>query len=131
MEIEIGTKGRSDGIVTEENTALAAGSGDLRVFATPHMIALMENAAVSSIARFLEEGQSSVGTLISVTHDAATPVGMKVWAESEVVAVEGRKVTFKLEAFDEAGKIGGGTHERFIISPDRFIQKVYNKLSSK
>jgi predicted thioesterase len=128
MEIKIGTKGRSTGTVTEENTALAAGSGDLKVFATPFMIALMENAAANSITSFLDEGQSSVGTQISVTHEAATPVGMKVWAESQVIAVDGRKVCFNVEAFDEAGKIGGGTHERFIISSDKFVKRVYEKL---
>lgn len=128
MEIKIGTKGRSTGTVTEENTALAAGSGDLKVFATPFMIALMENAAANSITSFLDEGQSSVGTLISVTHEAATPVGMKVWAESQVIAVDGRKVCFNVEAFDEAGKIGSGTHERFIISSDKFVKRVYEKL---
>lgn len=128
MEIKIGTKGRSTGTVTEENTALAAGSGDLKVFATPFMIALMENAAANSITSFLDEGQSSVGTQISVTHEAATPVGMEVWAESEVIAVDGRKVCFNVEAFDEAGKIGGGTHERFIISSDKFVKRVYEKL---
>ena len=128
MEIKIGTKGRSTGTVTEENTALAAGSGDLKVFATPFMIALMENAAANSITSFLDEGQSSVGTQISVTHEAATPVGMKVWAESEVIAVDGRKVCFNVEAFDVAGKIGGGTHERFIISSDKFVKRVYEKL---
>lgn len=128
MEIEIGTRGRSEAAVTEENTAIAAGSGDLRVFGTPYMIALMENAAASSIASFLDEGQSSVGTQISATHEAATPVGMKVWAESEVTAVDGRKVSFKVEAFDASGRIGGGTHERFIISSDKFVKRVYDKL---
>jgi len=128
MEIVIGTKGLSRAAVTESNTALAAGSGNLKVFATPNMIALMENAASNSIIPFLEEGQSSVGTQISVTHDAATPVGMKVWAESEVIAVDGRKVTFRVEAFDETARIGGGTHERFVISSDKFVKRVYEKL---
>ena len=128
MEIKIGTKGRSTGTVTEENTALAAGSGDLKVFATPFMIALMENAAANSITSFLDEGQSSVGTQISVTHEAATPVGMKVWAESQVIAVDGRKVCFNVEAFDEAGKIGGGTHERFIIDTEKFMAAAEAKL---
>jgi len=128
MDIEIGTKGRAECIVTEENTALAAGSGNLKVFATPCMIALMEKAASGSIARFLGEEQSSVGTLVNIVHEAATPVGMKVWAESEVVAVDGRKVTFKVEAFDEKGRIGAGTHERFIVSSEKFVKKVYDKL---
>ena len=128
MSIEIGLKGRAETEVNESNTALTMGSGDLRVFATPCMVALMEKSAAGSIAPLLDEGQSSVGTKVEITHDAATPVGMKVWAESEVVAVEGRKVTFKVEAFDEAGKIGGGTHERFIIAAEKFVSKVYDKL---
>ena len=127
MNIEVGTKGSAQSIVSENNTALTMGSGDLLVFATPSMIALIESSAASSIAPFLDEGQSSVGTMIQVTHDAATPVGMKVRAESEVVATEGRKITFKVEAFDEAGKIGGGTHERFIISAEKFMNKVLEK----
>ena len=128
MSIEIGIKGRADAEVNESNTALAMGSGDLRVFATPCMVALMEKSAASSIMPLLDEGQSSVGTKVEITHDAATPVGMKVWAESEVIAVEGRKLVFKVEAFDEAGKIGGGTHERFVIAADKFVSKVYDKL---
>ena len=128
MSIEIGLKGRAETEVSDSNTALKMGSGDLRVFATPCMVALMEKSAAGSIAPLLDEGQSSVGTKVEITHDAATPVGMKVWAESEVVAVEGRKITFKVEAFDEAGKIGGGTHERFIIVAEKFVNKVYEKL---
>ncbi len=128
MSIETGIKGRAETVVSESNTAITMGSGDLSVFATPGMIALMEKAAAGSIAPLLDEGQSSVGTKVEITHDAATPLGMRVWAESEVIAVEGRKVTFKVEAFDEAGKIGGGTHERFVIAAEKFVSKVYDKL---
>ncbi len=128
MNIKIGIKGRSETLVSENNTAIAAGSGMLPVFATPYMTALMENAAANSIAPYLDGGQSSVGTMLSVTHISATPVGMKAWAESEVTAVEGKKITFRVSAYDEAGPIGEGTHERFIIMSDKFLQKCQSKL---
>ena len=127
MEIAIGTKGHAENTVTQKSTALAMGSGTLEVFATPCMAALMENAAERSIAPFLGEGQSSVGTALSITHERATPVGMKVWAESEVTAADGRRVSFSVEAYDERGLIGRGTHERFIIDSERFLAKCYGK----
>ena len=107
------------------------GSGLVPVFATPYMIALMENAAVNAVQAHLEEGQGTVGTKLEVTHDAATPIGMKVWAEAELTAVEGKKLTFSVKAFDEAGPIGGGTHERFIITVDRFLAKAEAKKGGK
>ncbi len=125
--ISPGIKGHSETVVSENNTALAAGSGTLKVFATPFMVALMENAAQESIAPYLDEGQSSVGTLLNISHSAATPVGMKVWAESEVTAVDGKKIVFSVTAFDECGQIGSGVHERFIISAERFLEKCYAK----
>ena len=128
MAIEIGTKGYADALVEQEDTAKVVGSGDLLVYATPCMIALMEGAACESIAPFLAEGESSVGTMMQVNHISATPVGMEVRAESEVTAVEGRKVTFSIKAFDEAGEIGNAIHERFIIKADRFLEKTYDKL---
>ena len=128
MAIEIGTKGYADALVEQEDTAKVVGSGDLLVYATPCMIALMEGAACESIAPFLAEGESSVGTMMQVNHISATPVGMEVHAESEVTAVEGRKVTFSIKAFDEAGEIGNAVHERFIIKADRFLEKTYDKL---
>ena len=127
MSISVGCRGRAECTVTEENTAAAVGSGLVPVFATPYMIALMENAAVQALAPCLEEGEGSVGTRLEVTHDAATPVGMKVWAEAELTGVEGRKLTFTVRAYDEAGPIGGGTHERFIISVDRFLAKAQRR----
>ena len=127
MSIEIGTKGRSETVVTEQNTANAIGSGLVPVFATPYMIALMENAAANSLLPFLAEDEGSVGTRLNVSHDSATPIGMKVWAEAEVVAVEGKKITFSVSAFDEAGPIGGGTHERFLIKPEKFLAKTQAK----
>ncbi len=128
MAIEIGTKGYAEALVEQEDTAKVVGSGDLLVYATPCMVALMEGAACESIATFLAEGESSVGTMMQVSHTSATPVGMEVRAESEVTAVEGRKVTFSIKAFDEVGEIGNAVHERFIIKADRFLEKTYDKL---
>lgn len=129
MSITIGTKGRSETVVTEQNTADAVGSGLVPVFATPFMIALMENAAAGALLPHLAEDEGSVGTHLDVSHDAATPIGMKVWAEAEVTAVEGKKITFTVSAFDEAGPIGKGTHERFIIKPEKFLAKTQAKLN--
>ena len=131
MSITVGMKGRAETVVTPENTAAAVGSGLVPVFATPSMIALMENAAVNAVQAQLEEGQGTVGTLLNVSHDAATPVGMKVWAEAEVTAVEGRKLTYTVAAFDEAGPIGTGEHQRFIIQADRFLAKAQAKKEGK
>lgn len=128
MSIEIGMRGRAETIVTPDNTAQAAGSGLVPVFATPWMVALMENAAVQAVQGVLAPDEGTVGTRLDVTHDAATPIGMKVWAEAEVTAVEGRKITFAVAAFDEAGKIGGGVHERFVIKPDKFLARAQAKL---
>ena len=127
MSVTVGRKGRAESAVTEENTADAVGSGLVPVFATPYMVALMENAAVNAVQEDLEPGQGTVGTRLDVTHDAATPIGMKVWAEAEVTAVEGKRITLAVRAFDEAGPIGGGVHERFVITVDRFLAKAQAK----
>lgn len=119
--------GRAECSVTEQNTALAVGSGALPVFATPMMAALMETAAMNAVSTCLEEGQGTVGTKLDITHDAATPVGMKVWAEATVTAVDGRRINFTVKAQDECGPIGSGTHERFIISNDRFLARTNQK----
>ena len=129
MPIEVGLKGRAETIVTAENTAQAIGSGLVPVFGTPYMIALMENAAVNAIQPCLAEDEGSVGTLLQVEHTSATPIGLKVWSNCEVTAVDGKKVTFAVTAFDEAGEIGHGTHERFIIKPERFLTKALSKLN--
>ena len=131
MSLTVGSKGKAEALVTEDKTAAAVGSGLVPVFATPYMVALMENAAVNAVQAGLEAGQGTVGTKLEVTHDAATPVGMKVWAEAELTAVEGKKLTFTVRAFDEAGPIGGGTHERFIITVDRFLAKAEAKKGGK
>ena len=128
MAVEIGIQGLADALVEEADTAKTVGSGDLLVYATPCMVALMEGAAYESIAPYLAEGESSVGTKMEVTHLSATPVGMSVRAESVVTAVDGRKVTFSITAYDEAGEIGKAIHERVIIKADRFLEKTYDKL---
>lgn len=129
MSLEIGLTGRADTVVTEANTAAAVGSGLAPVFATPCMIALMENAAVNAIQPCLGPEEGSVGTHLDVSHDSATPVGMKVWAQAELTAVEGRRLTFAVSAFDEAGPIGGGTHQRFVIHTQKFLDKTQAKRS--
>ena len=128
MSITVGLKGRAEAVVTAGNTAQAACSGALPVFGTPFMCALMEEASWKSIAPCLEAGQSTVGTKLTVSHDSATPVGMKVWAESEVTQVDGKRLVLKVAAYDEKGLIGQGTHERFIITDDRFLTKAAKKL---
>lgn len=127
MSIEIGLKGRAETFVVESNTAAAVGSGLVPVFATPSMIALMEQAASSSLLPYLEEGQGSVGIHIDVTHESATPLGMNVWAETEVTEVSSKQITFTVSAYDEAGLIGRGKHKRAIITVDRFMFKVEQK----
>ena len=128
MSVTVGLKGRAETVVTDANTAQAACSGALPVFGTPFMCALMEEAAWKSIAPHLEPGQSTVGTKLDITHDSATPVGMKVWAESEVTQVDGKRLVLTVAAFDERGPIGRGTHERFIVTDERFLAKCAKKL---
>ena len=128
MSITVGLKGRAETVVSDSNTAQAACSGALPVFGTPFMCALMEEAAWKSIAPHLEAGQSTVGTRLNVSHDSATPVGMKVWAESEVTEVDGKRLVLTVAAFDERGPIGRGTHERFIVTDERFLAKCAKKL---
>lgn len=128
MSIAIGLKGRAEDVVSEKNTAQAACSGALPVFGTPFMCALMEKASWTSIAPYLSENEGTVGTKLNISHVSATPVGMKVWTESEVTAVDGKRIELKVSAYDEKGLIGEGTHERFIITNDRFVAKANKKL---
>ena len=123
-----GIKGKQALVVTKENTAKAMGSGTLEVFATPAMIALMEKTAYESVAPELEEGSGTVGTALNVKHVAASPVGMKITCESELVKVDGRALTFSVKAYDEKGLIGEGEHERFIIYNEKFQAKADAKL---
>ena len=127
MSVTVGLKGRAEALVTQANTAEAACSGALPVFGTPFLCALMEEAAWKSIAPHLETGQSTVGTRLDISHDAATPVGMKVWAESEVTQVDGRRIELKVAAYDEKGPIGQGTHQRFIVQDEKFLARAAAK----
>ena len=130
MMIIIGTKCRLEQPVTEELTAAAIGSGALPVFGTPFMAAMMENAALTALQTYLEEGLGSVGTRLDITHDAPTPIGMTVWTEAEIVSVSenGRMVEFKVSAWDEKGPVGAGTHTRAIIKNEKFLTKCNAKL---
>ena len=126
--IEVGMKFTVKITVGDQDTAKAVGSGTLAVLATPRMIALMEEAAYKCIGAELENGSSSVGTLMNVKHLSATPVGMEVSASAEVTEVDGRRVAFKVEAHDAKGIIGEGVHERFIVFEEKFVAKTYSKL---
>ncbi len=128
MEITVGMKGEASTLVERADTAYEVGSGSLLVYATPCMVALMEGAACEAIAAALPEDKTSVGTELRITHLAATPVGLEVRAEAEVIEVDGNTVTFQVTAYDEAGKIGEGTHKRAIVTAQRFLDKVYAKL---
>ena len=128
--ILVGTKCILEQVVSEEMTAAAVGSGLLPVFGTPFMIGMMENAAQTVLGNFLEEGQGSVGTHLDVNHTAPTPIGMKVSVEAEItnVSENGKIIDFKLNAWDEKGPIGNGTHTRAIINNERFLAKCNAKL---
>lgn len=128
MEIEIGRKGTASSLVEREDTALEVGSGELLVYATPCMAALMEGAACEAIADAVPEGKTTVGTGLNLEHLSATPVGLEVRAEAEVTAVEGNTVSFAITAYDEAGVIGRATHKRVLVNTQKFLDKVYSKL---
>ena len=114
-------------IVTESNTALSVGSGSLKVYATPAMLALIAKAACAALKGSLDESETTVGTLLNVKHIAATPIGMKVSATAELIERDGRKLVFNVTASDECGVIGEGVHERFIVNSEKFINKTYSK----
>ena len=129
--METGIKGREEIVVTEEITASAMGSGSIEVYGTPAMILLIEETAKKSVAEALEDDFGTVGTELNIKHLAATPVGMKVWCETELMEVDGRRLLFNATVYDECGKIGEGTHERFIVDNIKFQEKANNKLGSK
>ena len=128
MEITVGMKATVETAVEREDTAAEVGSGSLLVYATPCMVALMEGAACEAIAEAIGENQTTVGIALNIEHLSATPVGMEVRAEAEVIAVEGKIITFELHAFDEAGEIGKGVHKRCIVNSQKFLEKTYSKL---
>lgn len=128
--METGIRGEQMIIVTEQQTAKYLGSGELAVFATPCMIALMENTAYKSVQPFLDPGQGTVGTLLNVKHLAATPVGMEVRrCETKLIEIDRKRLVFEVKAFDACGLIGEGTHERFVIDNQKFMQKANGKLN--
>jgi len=119
--LQLGIKGKQTVTVNHAQTAAFYGSGALEVFATPAMIALLEETAWKSVQPYLDAGCGTVGTRVDVRHLAATPLGMQVTCESELVEIDRRRLVFKVDVFDESGKIGEGTHERFIIQNDKFF----------
>lgn len=123
-ELKVGLVYETKKIVEEADTAAKFGSGGVYVFATPMMIGIMENAAMNCVADVLEEGQSTVGIHLDVKHLAATPMGMEVRAVAELIEVDGKKLRFKVEAFDEKDKIGEGTHDRFVIDVEKFMSRI-------
>ena len=121
MEIVIGATGSADLIVGEADTAVALGSGDVPVLGTPRVVALLEEAAVAALAGDLGDGVTSVGTRVAVIHEAASFVGAAVTAAAEVVAVEGRTVTFRLVAREGSRTVASGTHTRVLVDRARFL----------
>ena len=129
MQITPGLKGSVELIVGEEHTAPSIGSGKVRVLATPVMINLIEAAALKAVEHLLDPGYQSLGTHLDVHHVAATPVGMRVIASARVIRVEGRTVSFEVEAKDEKDVIGHGTHERVVVNMAKFDARVQKKLA--
>lgn len=127
----VGVAGHAATVVSSENTAVTVGSGALPVYATPSMAALAEQAAVAAVTPFMPLGKTTVGMGLSLKHLAATPVGHNVQAEAVVVAVEGRRIEFRITVFDEREKIGEGTHERFVVDAESFLQKLQIKNPKK
>jgi fluoroacetyl-CoA thioesterase len=129
INLKVGLTASIETKVFNKNSAEEMGSGDLNVYATPAMICLMERCAMSAVSLHLPKGYTTVGTAVNIKHMAATPIGMKVKAVAELIAIEGRKLTFKVEAFDAKEKIGEGQHERYIVESVKFREKVYGKLN--
>ena len=128
MELKTGIKNTGEMTVTKDLTADAWGSGGLPVYATPAMIALMENTAWASVEPFMDEGRTTVGTRLDVAHLSASPVGSHISCETELIETDGRRLVFKVSASDECGLIGEGTHERFVINTDKFMARTEAKL---
>lgn len=127
MSLEPGLRFEARTVVTEANMASAVASGAVHVFSTPMMIALMENAALFAVQPHLAEGETTVGTMVTVKHLAATPAGMTVRAVARLDEVDGKRLVFTVEAYDDREKIGEGTHERFVVNLERFMGRVKQK----
>lgn len=125
--IHTGIKGHYEQTVTPEMSAARVGSGLVDVFATPMLVALVEQTCYESVLPHLDEGQGTVGTLVSISHTSATPIGKRVWCDSELTEVDRRRLVFSVKAYDEAGPIGEGTHERFVIDTAKFMDKLKSK----
>ena len=125
--MELGIKGAAETVVVYENTAAAVGSGALEVFSTPSMIALMEKASRELVQPYLEERQSTVGTRLEVSHVAASPIGSHIRAESTLVEIDRRMLTFEVKAYADGELIGEGRHQRCIIYAERFMEKALAK----
>ncbi|UTC65370.1 thioesterase family protein [Treponema sp. OMZ 788] len=126
--LKTGIKGKEEIIVNENHSAESLESGTLKVFGSPAMIALMEKTAWKSVQDYLEEGQGSVGTSLEIKHVSATPLGMKVYCESELTDIDGKRLIFSVKAYDKTGLIGEGTHERFIVNNEKFQKKANEKM---
>jgi fluoroacetyl-CoA thioesterase len=131
LNIPTGQSGTSTLMVQDEHTASRVGSGRVGVLATPVMINVIEAAALAAVEHLLPPGHQSLGTLLDVTHIAATPVGMKVTAEARVTGVEGRVIRFAVVARDEFEIIGQGAHERVVVNVSRFAERVQDKIQRK
>lgn len=127
--IKPGMEGRATAVVTEAATAATWNSGSLKVFSTPHMIALMECAAVDAVDALLGPGQVTVGSCVNIKHVSASPLGSTIWAKAKLVEIDRRRLVFDVAAGDDWGEIGGGTHERFIVDSARFMEKTHAKSS--
>ncbi|KAF1682147.1 thioesterase family protein [Veillonella sp. R32] len=124
MSIQVGLRGEAVVKVTEANIAKTMKSGALPVFATPAMCALMEEAAVAALSNYLADGEGTVGISLHITHDKPSPVGATIRAEADVTAVEGRKISYRVAAYEGEVCIGQGTHERFVINNEKFMSKL-------
>lgn len=130
-KLHIGLSGSADMTVDEAHTAPKVGSGRIHVLATPVMINLIEAAALAAVEHLLPSGHQSLGTHLDVRHIAATPVGMKVYATAELIRIEGRSLSFRVEARDEAELIGDGIHERVVVNVERFDLRVQRKVAPR
>lgn len=129
--LKTGLIGREQVIVNLKRCAKEMGSGSLEVFATPALCALMEAASVNCVEGHLEYGKTTVGTLISIKHTSPTPMGMTVGAESELVEIDGRRLVFKITAYDKSGVVGSAVHERMIVDGAKLLEKANDKIKKK
>lgn len=130
-QLKPGLRGSASLVVAAEHTAPRIGSGKIAVLATPVMINLMEAAALQAVESLLPAGHQSLGTHLDVSHVAATPVGMRVTATAELTGIDGRNLTFRVEAHDERELVGEGSHQRIVVNVARFDQRVQKKLEPR